>query len=137
MTKTQNYNLKKPEPNDPLRVADFNENADKIDAALVNLAGTAPKIAVGTYTGNNSIINPVTVEVGFAPKMVFVWCNRSGTVSGYDTNYCGMAIQGESLQDMLTLTDTGFQVQNRDNDSGYQLYPSLNRAQSYFYFAIG
>ena len=37
MTKTQNYNLNKPEVTDPLRLADFNENADKIDAALNSL----------------------------------------------------------------------------------------------------
>ena len=34
MEKTTYYQLNKPEAADPLRVADFNENADKIDAAL-------------------------------------------------------------------------------------------------------
>ena len=40
MQKTANYNLKKPESTDPLRVADFNENADIIDAALSSLNTT-------------------------------------------------------------------------------------------------
>ena len=142
MEKTSNYNLNKPEATDPLRVSDFNENADIIDGALSNLNAAVgqiavPQIAVGTYTGNNSTINPTTVEVGFAPKMVFIWRDWSDTSSSYKANYCGMAIQDQSLQNMLTLTETGFQVLNRDDNSGNQLYPCLNRTQSYFYFAIG
>ena len=34
MQKTKNYNLNKPEAADPMRVSDFNENADKIDGLL-------------------------------------------------------------------------------------------------------
>ena len=95
MEKTQNYNLNKPESTDPLRVADFNQNADKIDAALkdlntavgtkaeqsaVNALTTAVasagncKIAAGTYKGTNKYgsANPTKLEVGFAPKLVLI-----------------------------------------------------------------
>ena len=77
--KTQNYNLNKPEVTDPLRVDDFNANADMIDAALgalstaVGNAGNC-KIAIGTYAGNDAYgaDNPTRLDVGFAPELVFI-----------------------------------------------------------------
>ena len=45
MQKTQNYNLNKPELTDPIRVADFNENAEIIDAALNGLHTEAVTLA--------------------------------------------------------------------------------------------
>ena len=50
MTRTNNYNLKKPEPNDPLRVADFNENADILDGLLNSL-----NTAVGSKAEQSAI----------------------------------------------------------------------------------
>lgn len=137
MQKTQNYNLNQWEPADPIRRADFNADNAAIDAALGSLNTAVPKIAVGTYTGNGSATKAKTIAVGFAPKMVFVWANRSATTSSYDTNYCGMTIQGQTLQDILILTDTGFQVMNATDYNGYQKYPYLNASITYFYFAIG
>ena len=49
MEKTQYYNLNKPEVTDPLRVADFNENADLIDAAIKAVEQTV----AGAYGPNN------------------------------------------------------------------------------------
>lgn len=52
MTKTQHYELKKPEITDPLRVADFNENSDLIDAALA-----ANAKALSDYkTANDAVV---------------------------------------------------------------------------------
>ena len=93
MTKTQNYNLNKPEATDPLRLADFNQNADIIDAALKNQANDLAvlsttvaskgncKIAVGSYVGTNKYgsANPTKLEVGFAPKLVLI---------GFNGEYC-------------------------------------------------
>ena len=96
MTKTNNYNLKKPEPNDPLRVADFNENADILDAALAGKAeqstvtaldqsvsalsaalgsgGKNCRIAFGSYTGDGTYgkSNPTTLSPGFCPVFAAV-----------------------------------------------------------------
>ena len=49
MEKTQYYNLNKPEVTDPLRVEDFNENADLIDAAIK----AVEQAVAGAYGPNN------------------------------------------------------------------------------------
>ena len=136
MQKTSNFNLNKPEAADPMRLEDFNQNADLIDAALANLTAAVPKIAVGTYTGDGST-TAKTIDVGFAPKMVFVWANWKDDSSTYSANYCGMVVQGQALQNILTLTSTGFQVKSTKDSKGYQEYPFLNANQLYFYFAVG
>ena len=92
MTKTNIYNLKKPEPTDPLRLEDFNENADILDGllnslntAVAGLDAAAKKfgnchIASGTYkgTGKYGSANPTTIEVGFAPKLAIIYFEHSG-----------------------------------------------------------
>ena len=56
-TETTNYNLKKPAQTDPYNVDDFNDNMDKIDAALkANAAGTA-------NAGNADMITKTNVSV--------------------------------------------------------------------------
>ena len=79
MTKTNNYSLKKPEPNDPLRVADFNENADKIDEAIKAVAVSVGdkgncRIATGSYvgTGKQGPDNPTKLTFDFKPLWVMV-----------------------------------------------------------------
>lgn len=86
MTKTQNFNLNKPEVTDSIRVSDFNENAEIIDGLLNTLntsvaaLNTAAagfgncKIASGSYTGNGKYgsSNPTKLNVGFAPKIVLI-----------------------------------------------------------------
>ncbi len=86
MEKTTYYQLNKPEVPDPLRVADFNENADIIDGVLKNqtdslaalntavaAAGNC-KIAMGSYVGSGThgANNPNTLVFEFTPKLVFV-----------------------------------------------------------------
>ena len=69
MTETVNYNLNKPEASDPLRLADFNENADIIDAALGVLTGRA-KVVTGSYIGDNTSFHTIPLE--FTPRFVLV-----------------------------------------------------------------
>lgn len=141
MQKTSNYNLNQWESTDPVRREDFNADNAAIDAALGSLNAamgqmTVPKIAVGTYTGTGST-TAKTITVGFAPKMVFVWADWSDDYSTYHAGYCGMSVKGQTLQNILTLTDTGFQIKSTKDSSDNQLYPHLNASRSYFYFAIG
>ena len=49
MTKTSNYNLNKPEPTDPMRLADYNQNSDIIDAAIK----AVEQSVAGAYGPNN------------------------------------------------------------------------------------
>ena len=79
MLKTEHYQLNKPEVTDPLRLADFNANADIIDGALAAMAASVRgkgncRIAFGSYvgTGTYGATRPVTLDVGFCPVLVAV-----------------------------------------------------------------
>ena len=80
MQETSNYNLKKPEPTDPLRLEDFNENADIIDGAIK----AVERSVAGAYGPNNlpwvtGSLNLTNVDEGdvaktfsFAPSAIFL-----------------------------------------------------------------
>ena len=69
MTKTEHYQLNKPEASDPVRVADFNQNADIIDTVLANVAGRK-RVVVGSYIGDNT--GKHTIPLEFTPRFVLV-----------------------------------------------------------------
>ena len=69
MTKTQNYNLNKPEAGDPLRLADFNQNSDLIDTALASLS--ADHVYVGNYVGDGT--SDRIIELPFEPKFAVLF----------------------------------------------------------------
>ena len=89
MTKTEHYNLNKPEGGDPLRLADFNANADIIDAALAGCA----RVECGTYTGKGTYgsSNKNKLTFGIQPKIVFIFKTiEYGSMA--DTAYTGSAL---------------------------------------------
>ena len=90
MTKTQHYNLNKPEATDPIRVADFNGNADIIDTALAGCA----RVECGTYTGTHTYGSdkPNTLIFGIQPKIVFIFTVSSAYGSMANTSYTGSAM---------------------------------------------
>jgi hypothetical protein len=53
-TRTPNYNLKKPDPSDFVNVADLNENADRVDGALM---GKADKVLATSAAGNLAVFD--------------------------------------------------------------------------------
>ena len=148
MQRTANYNLNKPEAGDPLRLADFNANADIIDGALKNQANDLAvlsttvagmgncKIATGSYDGNDAYgaDNPTRLDVGFAPKMVII---------GFDGKYCrmflpiwskhfdfGSAFSSETYT--TTWGDTYFSIYSGSS------YGQMNSSgRTYNYIAIG
>ena len=95
MTKTQNYNLNKPEASDPLRLADFNGNADAIDAALAGCA----RVECGTYNGVGKYGegNPCTLTFGIQPKIVFIFTVSSEYGSMGNTAYTGSAMGSNNV----------------------------------------
>lgn len=54
MQKTTHYNLNKPDVTDFYNIEDFNENADAIDSALKEIAGTA--LTAELTAGETSIV---------------------------------------------------------------------------------
>ena len=91
MMKTENYNLNQWEPTDHIRREDFNADNTAIDAALGALSTAAAgfgncHIAAGSYngTGTYGSSSPTTLEVGFAPRLVFIYFEH------FEDQYCRM-----------------------------------------------
>ena len=135
MLKTENYQLNKPEPADPLRLADFNENADIIDAAL----GAVPNIATGTYTGDGTANR--TINLGFTPKAIFVCSNQGATCHTSSTGatmiHGGLVLPdkalsyGGSAPIALAITDEGLQVSYYNGTTFYNCTNTNNRVYHY------
>ena len=68
---TTNYQLCQWEATDKVLRTDFNQDNQKIDAALA----AVPKIAAGTYTGNGAAAR--TISLPFTPQVVFL-CDQAG-----------------------------------------------------------
>lgn len=68
--KTTNFGLSQWQSTDPIRVADFNADNQKLDDALAARA----QLATGSYTGTGKFgsANPNTLTFPFEPKFVFV-----------------------------------------------------------------
>ena len=68
MNYTETLKLNKPEAADPMRLEDFNHNADLIDAALAACGNCS--IVTGSFTGTGEAGR--TLELGFTPKAVIL-----------------------------------------------------------------
>lgn len=66
---TEHYQLHQWEPEDPFLRTDFNEDLEKIDAALEALS--VDRIAQGSYVGDGT--NDRIIQLPFAPKFVIVF----------------------------------------------------------------
>jgi len=142
MQKTSNFNLNKPEAADPMRIEDFNQNADLIDAALAGM----PKIVTGNYVGTGTYgkDNPTTLTFPFPPKVVGIVVDaagqrRGGTIfvtgqtksSGIGPTYAS----NSAYDHVLTWSGNSISWYAADTDTALdQLNDSAN---TYYYFAIG
>ena len=100
-TYTDNYNLKKPAPEDFVDIADLNENADKIDAALKDKADLdesgklkesqlpslsyIPASQKGAAGGVASLGSDGKVPSGQLPAMDYIPTSQKGTAGGVAT----------------------------------------------------
>ena len=109
-------------------------------SALTAAVSTIPKVAVGTYTGNDN--GSRSFSVGFTPKAVYV-CTASGL--SYTTNaegytYGGLAVAGGPVQHKgyaaVQITTGGFTVYQRDLGD-YSRISCNNQGTQYRYLAIG
>lgn len=114
MQQTETLKLNLIETGDPISPAPINENAEKLEAALAALDGTAAdlqgrvtvleakKMVVGTYEGTGSYgLGSQTIKLGFSPLALIVSCY----------NNAGMVIR-DSPTDQLEITATGFVASN-------------------------
>ena len=137
---TTNYQLCQWEATDKVLRTDFNQDNQKIDAALA----AVPKIAAGTYTGNGAAAR--TISLPFTPQAVFL-CDQAGHTAediSYLRNkyfYGGLALTGAPVVagsfTLLTITENGFTVgQYQDTEADY-FYNGNASGTVYHYLAIG
>lgn len=107
MQKTEHYQLPHWEQDDPIKMDDFNELTQKVDAALSDI-----RAATGTYTGDGTMMADGGQEIalGFKPKFVII--TRGWLDPTFNPRHFYVA--GEAVVDgqelYFQLTDNGFRV---------------------------
>ena len=158
---TTNYQLCQWEATDKVLRTDFNEDNQKIDAALksnadtlagkadssalAEIAASIPKVAVGTYSGDGAASR--TIPLPFTPKAVLLCdqtgrmaCNVSKLLDQY--HYGGLAVTGGPLitsggDTLLAVVENGFTVGYRYDGEGNRHCNSNSSGSTYHYLAIG
>lgn len=158
--KTEHLQLNQWVGTDPFRMADFNEDNAKLDAAvkanadaiasntqaITALQSGGLKIAVGSYAGSGTFgqANPKTLTVGFKPKYVRILCTEKGVVNHFYSleaisGVSGATIYGNyansSFQKPVTLTwlDNGISWYSTENAT----YQMNNTDFVYYYMMLG
>ena len=109
-------------------------------SALTAAVSTIPKIAVGTYTGNDN--GSRSFSVGFTPKAVYVCvaCGLAYTTNAEGYVYGGLAVTGGPVQHKgyaaVEITTGGFTVYQRDLGDYSGIYCN-NSGMQYRYLAVG
>lgn len=137
-TYTTNYNLKKPAPEDFYDIADFNGNADIIDAVMK----TFTQWQVGSYvgTGVSGSGNPNSIVCNFPVKMLYIlpgsvtqpfimfpWVSDSGSfytanvsanMSGLKENVVTISNSGKTVSWYTTSGSSSTYARDQMNYSG-------------------
>ena len=133
---TANIQLNQWVGTDPFRMADFNEDNQKIDAAF----GAMPRIAAGTFTGNGTAEQMIALD--FTPKAVLVFNAEGRTCLYAGTNYFyygGLAVPGAPCRyagtnrPVVSVEDGGFKVYYHADD---KIYANRSNEKEY-YIAFG
>jgi len=127
MTHTTRHSLPQWSKDDRIQMADFNNAMATLDAAV-------PKIVTGTYTGNGSASQ--TISLPFTPKAVLV-VDGAGKMCVVDSHYFaygGLAVTGANSS-AVSITTNGFIA--RYNTSTNPRQYTNNSNTTYFYLAIG
>ena len=140
-TYTPNFGLHQWVPEDNFLRTDFNQDFSKIDAAIQQvktdaaaantatntLAESKCRMVTGTYTGNGSSTSgPRDINLGFHPQAVLVETSSGSRPVTENGAYSGLALRGASvargIYTSITVTSTGFQVDNYANSTGQRYY---------------
>ena len=130
--KTTNYGLHKWAAEDRVLREEFNQNSDKIDAALNGMLTSIPRVAVGTYAGDG--VSGRFVPLSFTPKAVFILRNGTAFMSGTAPEGAlavqgAQAIHGSSM--IAQVTDGGFLLGTWGD------YGCNGPGKTYLYLAVG
>ena len=138
--KTTHYQLNQWEAEDKVLRTEFNEDNQKIDAAMRNLYSAVPRVASGFYVGDGTEVR--LIELEFTPRAVFV-CRNNGCTYESGTIWGGLAVTGSPLVESygsqtctgLAIAENGFLVYNEK--ISYRSGASNALGQTYHYIALG
>ena len=137
--KTTNFGLSQWQSTDPIRVADFNADNQKLDAALAARA----QLATGSYTGTGKFgsANPNTLTFPFEPKFVFVTSQNGSIYAKFMAIKDMPEVQtyssfiGSDYIDHVSLAWSTNKLQWYAEKSAY--FQLNDSGETYFYIAIG
>ena len=132
MEYTQNYQLPLWDKEDAVLRTDFNENNQKIDAALEALANEMPKVFAGSYVGDGT--SDRVIQLPFAPKFAImlgmVNSNyRIVILTPEDNFFINGTLRNQNLPHNTKLVGDTFQIlhENYNNQAGETMYYFLFR----------
>lgn len=132
MQKTTNYSLNLYDATDDFLRANFNADNMLIDSTLKTIANYRPYVK-GTYTGTGTTTQ--TITLGFRPKAVFMFTQKSELDNGTYSNSGGrfaLLLDGTNIMfsttTMAAVITTGFTVAGVTDSSGNYYTPVLNNA---------
>ena len=111
---TSNYGLNQWAAEDKVLRTDFNQDNAKLDEIMREVCTALPQIVCGTYTGNGSAEQ--FISLGFTPRAVFVCSDQGITVNSYNRYYygglaiCGNPVKTELPGSSVEITEGGFKV---------------------------
>lgn len=142
---TGNYQLSQWSATDQVRMADFNADNQKLDAALKALdstAAAAPKVTMGSYqgTGTHGESNPNSITFPFPPLFVLITAADEQLfytmtlIRGMTKArvYCNFINASGVAENTLTWNENTLSWYCADKSD-----MQLNSNRTYYYFAIG
>ena len=130
---TTNYGLHLWEPEDDFLRTEFNENNEKVDAALGEIALAGLKLVSGSYIGDGSTTKRLTFP--FSPKLIFISINAAG--AGHS-----ILVNGQEQSCNIAYNTYGFSVSWEDSSVTFSTGANAtvlcnSSGQKYYYCAIG
>lgn len=122
MTQTEHYELRQWECWEPVTRAGVNGVTAEIDAALAGLNGSKAEIVTGSYTGDKASTR--AIHLGFRAKAVLVVSYGGLNDGSLDHMLVQLALDGLPSE-QVEITDAGFTVQYRLNESSWGAYHYL------------
>lgn len=140
MTTTNNYQLNQWALSDQVRMADFNADNQKIDAAL-KVLDSRPKLMTSTYIGTGDYNSTWTLlkfdeTLGTSPKVLYI--SKPGTkyqlflIHGMTEQTVDPTSTSSSYRVSVVWTDTGVRWLSTNS----ALYQMNEKGTRYYYFAM-
>ena len=140
---TEHYQLHQWEPGDAFLRTDFNEDLEKIDAALKRLGDQTRHCTTGNYigTGTYGVENVNRLDFNFQPKMVVIVAD-STAVMKIGTIFLAGQTYSHGIG-IITMSNVGLGITLSWTDRGVSWYSNAAERQlnqtgiTYSYFAFG